>query len=783
MGGMELSSHYDLSLVALSVVIAIMAAYVAIDFAGRVTASQGRARFLWLAGGAAAMGTGIWSMHFIGMLAFILPIPVTYYVPTMVLSLFAAIVASLVALFVVSGRGLGWQRLLSGGVLMGAAIVTMHYTGMAAMRLEAVMRYDPLLWTLSAAIAAGVSFVGLTLVYRLRGETASGWNWRKVAAAVVMGLAIPSMHYTGMAAAGFTPNAAAPLDLSYTVNITLLGGTVITIGTFFLLGMALALPKGSASRPYAALPAIMVVMIVLALSVGAVALHYVEDRLVDYAGDSLLVAAADIADKLDRTLAERYGDTLVLAKAFAFFAHDPARMTEYLNWMTHAYPVYQWMGVVDAQGRIVAATNPASVGLDRRDREWFRTVRDRGGIHVRDVQASEDSGGVLAVAFTAPITGPRGEFLGAVTTRVGLPVLEDIFDTTTRTLQTYWGTGATIEHQFLSRDGDLIVDSALRQEGKVNLKLLGLPSALLVGSDQPGHVEERHLRRNVPVVTGYAQARGYGEFQGFHWGVLVRMDRSDIVAPIHLVLWKLGAAGALMFVPLHGFLFWVFGRLRKEWAVAQEETTRAVEAEFKHHALLESTEEGIYGVDMEGRCTFINKAGARMFGYAPEEVLGRNMHQLMHHTRPDGSPYPVDECPLSRAFQTGRAYILDDEIAWRKDGISFPAAFTSSPLLNDATIKGAVITFIDITERKRAEGAMQKTNAELSQALQEVKVLRGLIPICMSCKKIRDDKGSWQQLESYIQKRSEAFFSHGVCPDCYKNLSDQYLGGSETNNH
>ena len=86
----------------------------------------------------------------------------------------------------------------------------------------------------------------------------------------------------------------------------------------------------------------------------------------------------------------------------------------------------------------------------------------------------------------------------------------------------------------------------------------------------------------------------------------------------------------------------------------------------------------------------------------------------------------------------------------------------------------------EMDRRKAQEDALRKTNAELSQALQEVKVLRGFIPICMSCKKIRDDTGFWQQLESYIQKHSEALFSHGVCPDCYQKLSEQYFGERET---
>ena len=94
-----------------------------------------------------------------------------------------------------------------------------------------------------------------------------------------------------------------------------------------------------------------------------------------------------------------------------------------------------------------------------------------------------------------------------------------------------------------------------------------------------------------------------------------------------------------------------------------------------------------------------------------------------------------------------------------------------------ARVGSALKLKMEMDRRKAQEEALRKANAELSQALQEVKVLRGFIPICMSCKKIRDDKGFWQQLESYIQKRSEALFSHGVCPDCYQKLSDKYLSG------
>ena len=143
-----MTGSYDFRLVTLSVVIAICASYAALDLAARISASSGRIRLAWLAGGAVAMGLGIWSMHYIGMLAFNLPVPVSYDWPTVLLSLLAAIFASAVALLVVSRQKMGWAQALAGSVIMGSGISIMHYTGMAAMRLPAMCSYDSVLVTL-----------------------------------------------------------------------------------------------------------------------------------------------------------------------------------------------------------------------------------------------------------------------------------------------------------------------------------------------------------------------------------------------------------------------------------------------------------------------------------------------------------------------------------------------------------------------------------------------------------------------------------------------------------
>jgi PAS domain S-box-containing protein len=231
-----LNGYYDYRLVALSVLIAMLAAYAALDLAGRVTAARGRVRFIWLTCGAAAMGLGIWSMHYVGMLAYNLPVAVLYDWPTVLVSLLAAVFASGVALFVVSRNEMGPLRAGIGGVLMGTGIAAMHYVGMNAMRLPAMCHYSAKLVTLSVVLAVVISLVALRLTFRLREESATGW--RKPASAILMGVAIPVMHYTGMAAVTFIPMSSVP-GLAHSVEISSLGIAAIIIVTLVILSLTI----------------------------------------------------------------------------------------------------------------------------------------------------------------------------------------------------------------------------------------------------------------------------------------------------------------------------------------------------------------------------------------------------------------------------------------------------------------------------------------------------------------------------------------------------------------
>ncbi|MDP1767230.1 MAG: PAS domain S-box protein, partial [Nitrospirota bacterium] len=590
------------------------------------------------------------------------------------------------------------------------------------------------------------------------------------------------------------------------------------------------------------LPALIVAMTLIACLAGGVVLHYVESNLVASAGQSLALAAVDIAGKLDMQMDERYGDIQVISQASVFQWRDRAAMERRLRGLLETYSVYRWAGFIDAEGRVLAASDPASRGRDMSQDAGFQAAkRDRSTVIQDPIQDEE---GVHVVAFSGPVLNERGLFIGALITHVGLPVLEDMFARSVTALQAQWGTGTHIEYLFVNHEGEVIVDSFLREEGRVNLKQLGLPSARFVEGGTAGFVEERHSRRDVEVVTGYAQTRRTEDIGGKRWGVLVRVDRSDILVPIRGVVLKVGAAGVAIFLPLMAALLWSISSLSRSMEVMNDEGKRARAAESKFQMLLEhapaaivmadvdgtivltnrqvdlifgyepgqligqsvevlipesvravhrthrasfhaspqsrtmrgnisiagrrrdgtqfpiqaglsqmDTEEGSFavailrdisqdvkaaaeqerlagevrllldssagglcGIDREGRVTFINRTGALMLGYRPEELVGKDLHRLIHHSHEDGSSFTQGDCPIYRAAQASQGSHTDEDRFWRRDGTSFSVEIDSCPVYEGEVVKGAVVTFADITERKRVASLLRKREAVLTAA-------------------------------------------------------------------
>jgi len=237
---------YNPYLVVVSALVAVLASYTALDLAGRVASSQGVEHKIWLVGGAIAMGTGIWSMHFLAMLAFSLPVSISYNFFLVVISLLAAIIASGQALFIVSRPTVSLSALLTGAASMGIGIAAMHYIGMAAMQMAATIRYNPTLFALSVGIAVVVSLVALRLSLRFRQQSRQNSRQPQILCAMVMGAAILLLHYTGMAAAMFTADYDRYTEAAGFDNSSM--AFLIACFTFLILGATLVIAADKAEQ-------------------------------------------------------------------------------------------------------------------------------------------------------------------------------------------------------------------------------------------------------------------------------------------------------------------------------------------------------------------------------------------------------------------------------------------------------------------------------------------------------------------------------------------------------
>jgi methyl-accepting chemotaxis protein PixJ len=237
---------YNFGLVALSVIIAIISSSVALNLASRLRGADNSERFRWTLGGAFVMGFGIWSMHFTGMLAYDLGMPVRYDLPTVLISLVAAIGAAAVALNVIYRQGISLPRILLGGLFMGAGIGVMHYVGMYAMRMDAQTHYDVRFFLLSVVVAVVVATVALWFAAQtMNDDVSSGGDL--FAGAILMGLGIASMHYTAMVAASFSPTATTVGSTALALDLSKLSVGAIIFVTLVVLGVGLRI--GRSTRP------------------------------------------------------------------------------------------------------------------------------------------------------------------------------------------------------------------------------------------------------------------------------------------------------------------------------------------------------------------------------------------------------------------------------------------------------------------------------------------------------------------------------------------------------
>ena len=394
--------------------------------------------------------------------------------------------------------------------------------------------------------------------------------------------------------------------------------------------------EATVPRPYSWLPVLIIVMTVATLAFGATTFHYIETRMVATAGESLALIAAEVSDKLDRFLGERHSDVRMIAGTFSGQPHNKEFQSAYLARMKTLYSDYLWIGVTNARGEVVVATDPFTVGRDYSAEPWFQAVRNGQGVHMGEMEPFAVMDGPDAIAMTAPITGPRGEFLGVVTTSVGITGLENVMTGTLLAFRERRGFWGALEYQFLSEKGVAFIDSDLQHKGHVNLQQLGLPSALLREEALSGFVEEEHQHRHVPVISGYARTKGPGDVEGMHWRVLVRMDRQEALASIRGVLWSFALVGGAVMVPTFGLLVWTVNRVRKEHLLAKQECTLVREAEVllrKREAhtrrIIETALDAYIEVDADGVIIDWNVQAEQMFGWPRQEAIGQRFSDVI----------------------------------------------------------------------------------------------------------------------------------------------------------
>lgn len=480
------------------------------------------------------------------------------------------------------------------------------------------------------------------------------------------------------------------------------------------------MPGRRPSYPAHLHPAMIVAVLTVILVSGIAGLFFLQSRLISSAGNHLAFAATGIAEHLASTLQERIALLKLLTASPVFHSSDVKTQSQMLERMQDAYPAFGWVGVVDHRGQVLTSTNPLASTTRLGEHPFSQSLHPSLGLHISKAQPLEELGGQLGLILAAPLKDAESAALKrTLIVCLRIAAFETWFKKTAQYLDQQWSSSVPIEWQLLTHQGQVLIDSRLRQEGQVSLLALDLPSAQLTVSGQSGFIQEEHRRRHVPVLTGFAPVHNSLHTPGNEWGVLVRADESDILPPIHTLLIQLTFAGALLLIPLVGMVLWSQRRL-------VQEVEHTALANLKYRSIFENAQEGIFQSTPDGSYLHANQALADLYGYHTPEDLMKGLTDLDHQLYVDS-----DRREEFQHLMQSEGIVKNFESQIVRRGSDCTKRWISENAQAVCDDKGELLyyegTVLDITDRKHMEDTLREGEARVRSIINNV--LDGLITI------------------------------------------------------